>query len=271
MSWVRIHDGAWSHPKVLALSDGAFRLWVWGLSYAQTHLTNGLIPLDSLPKKYEKFAKELLVTHEYLGRSSLWKSHQIGYEIHDFLDWNESRARVEEKRAAAQTERIANRNRMKEWREAKRAGNVTASHGRNSHAVRAASLSRSKPNQTKPVQEGSPSTQRVKEQLSVGPPTKQADQRPKEFLDWFQAEYKLRRHGADYFVRWEKDMPIVKRLLGATDIDRLKKLAQIMLSDKTEDDFIADSDRGIGVFSAKFNWLSDRLAAWEARQREKTA
>jgi hypothetical protein len=49
------------------------------------------------------------------------------------------------------------------------------------------------------------------------------------------------------------------------DLERLRDFARILLSDKTEDDFIVGSDRGIEVLSAKFNWLSARLAQFEAR------
>lgn len=101
---------------------------------------------------------------------------------------------------------------------------------------------------------------------SVGPPKVPADPRVKEFLVWFQAEYTSRRHGADYLVKWERDGALVKQMLGATTLEKLKKYAQILLSDKTEDDFIVESDRGIPILSAKFSWLSDRLATWEAKR-----
>lgn len=93
---------------------------------------------------------------------------------------------------------------------------------------------------------------------------KPPDPRVKEFLTWFGSEYATRRHGAAYLVRWEKDGSLVKAMLGATDLDRLKNLARIMLADTCSDPFVQESDRGIGILSAKFNWLSDRLAAWEA-------
>ena len=48
MAWVRIHDDAMSHPKIVGLSDKAFRLWIWGLSYAQRHLTDGCVTADAM-------------------------------------------------------------------------------------------------------------------------------------------------------------------------------------------------------------------------------
>ena len=98
------------------------------------------------------------------------------------------------------------------------------------------------------------------------PPKKPADPRVSEFLKWFPEEFKRRRNGAEYLVKHGKHGALVKQMLGATDLDRLKKYAAIML--KTNDDFIAETDRGIEILSARFSWLSDKLAAWEAQQRE---
>ena len=41
MAWVKLHDGAMQNMKVAKLSDSAFRLWVRGLCYCQTALTDG--------------------------------------------------------------------------------------------------------------------------------------------------------------------------------------------------------------------------------------
>lgn len=110
-----------------------------------------------------------------------------------------------------------------------------------------------------------------KQTSSVGPPKQPADPRVGEFLKWFPSEYKHRRHGADYLVKHSKHGPLVKQMLGATDLDRLKKLAMILMSDKTDEAWIVETDRGIEILSTKFSWLSDKLAAWEARQKEHTA
>ncbi len=109
-------------------------------------------------------------------------------------------------------------------------------------------------------------TEGLKNNPSVrGRPKEPADPRVREFLEWFQEEYKRRRHGADYLVKWPRDAPLVKQMLHATSLDRLKLLAQAMLSDKCTEEFIANTDRGIGILSVKFNWLSDRIAEWETR------
>lgn len=110
-----------------------------------------------------------------------------------------------------------------------------------------------------------------KHPTGVEPLKKPADPRVRAFLIWFQGEYERRRHGAKYLVKWQKDGQLVKEMLGAVEVDRLQKFAQILLSDKTDEEWIIGTDRGIGILSSKFNWLSDRLAAWEARHKEHTA
>ena len=101
MSWVRIHDGAMTHPKIVALSDRAFRLWVWGLSYAQQHLTDGYLSGAALPPRASESASMLVLRR-------LWHAGpEGGFQIHDYLDWNEPKATVLQKRRLAK-ERMLN-------------------------------------------------------------------------------------------------------------------------------------------------------------------
>jgi len=96
MSWVRIHDGAMSHPKVLALSDRAFRVWVNGLSYCQMHLTDGFIP-----KAASGIVGTTVKSVSELCSVSLWKASGDGWQVHDYLHWNDSREVIRGKRDSA--------------------------------------------------------------------------------------------------------------------------------------------------------------------------
>lgn len=104
MSWVRIHDAAMTHPKIIGLSDSAFRAWVWGLSYAQTHLTDGLIPTAAVDARFGRRAQELMA-------AGLWTASEKGFQIHDYLDWNDSRDVVLQKRHAARSRATDSRQR----------------------------------------------------------------------------------------------------------------------------------------------------------------
>jgi hypothetical protein len=110
------------------------------------------------------------------------------------------------------------------------------------------------------------STPSVEQKIS---PAEKAPGGVKEFLTWFQGEYKARRNGATYFVKWEAHGAIVKRLLTAFPSDRLKKHAQILLT--TDEDWTTTTDRGVEILSSKINWLEERLCAWEAKRRAREA
>ncbi len=98
MPWVRIDEHALNHVKVLALTDGAFRLWVEGLAHCQKHLTDGAIASVALKGfRYinRKRVAELLST-------GLWESGSgDGFGVHDYLQWNDGSDVVVKKRTAA--------------------------------------------------------------------------------------------------------------------------------------------------------------------------
>ena len=112
------------------------------------------------------------------------------------------------------------------------------------------------------------STEKTKEQSSQAPAEK-APSPVREFLGWFQSEYKARRNGAVYFVKWDAHGAIVKRLLTTHTSERLKKHAIILL--RSNEEWIDGTDRGIEVLSSKVNWLEERLCAWEAEKKAREA
>lgn len=112
MPWVRLEDHVDEHPKIAAASDGAFRLWVNALAYANRSLSDGFIPAPMIRRlstahKPEKDAAELV-------KLGLWEVADDGWLIHDFHDYQPSKADVlEERRKTA--ERVKNwRNRRKD-------------------------------------------------------------------------------------------------------------------------------------------------------------
>jgi len=132
VAWVRIHDGALSHPKVVGIFDPrrAFDLWVWGLTYSQAHLTDGFIPKDAIPRGCAKATAAVL-------KRGLWHEISGGYRIHDFLDWNDDRATVRDRQQKAKL-------RLKRFRKRVAEGN--------GNGVSNASSGNGEPNQTEPNQ-----------------------------------------------------------------------------------------------------------------------
>lgn len=85
------------HPKVGALSDGAFRLWVQGLTYCQKHLTDGFIAAAFVRGLTAYSAKRV----EALVTAGLWDRTEKGITVHDYLQWNDSKEIVLAKREDA--------------------------------------------------------------------------------------------------------------------------------------------------------------------------
>jgi hypothetical protein len=88
------------HPKIVGLSDGAFRLHISAIMYANRFLTDGVIAFDAVVRLTPRFKTAHL--DELLNRR-IWTEESVNgssriFEIHDFLDWNKSRAEVEEQR-----------------------------------------------------------------------------------------------------------------------------------------------------------------------------
>ena len=83
MTWVRLDDRFPEHPKIVGLSDRAFRAHVTGLAYCARYLTDGTVPRGALP------ARRVLVE---LVAAGLWAPDGAdACSIHDYLDWNLSK------------------------------------------------------------------------------------------------------------------------------------------------------------------------------------
>ena len=108
MSWAKLDDGFDSHRKLDGVSLEAVGLWARGLSYSARYLTDGHLDHTWLrarvpgDKKRERLIEELLdarLLDEADGR----------YFIYHFLEYNFSRAQVEEKREKEREKKAAQR------------------------------------------------------------------------------------------------------------------------------------------------------------------
>jgi hypothetical protein len=98
MAWANFDDQFPKHPKVIGLSDAAFRLHTSGICYCNQYLTDGVIAAEAIHLLVPRYRKRSL--DELLDRQ-LWVPRADDYEIHDYLDWNRSRSEV-----AAEKERL---------------------------------------------------------------------------------------------------------------------------------------------------------------------
>lgn len=109
MPYLNLDDHFAEHPKVDALSAGAFRLHVSGLCYCAMNLTDGFIETRRVTRLMPEYDKAYLCE---LLEAAMWIERPGGYDVHDYLDWNKSKAWWDDKREA-DAKRIA------KWRASK--------------------------------------------------------------------------------------------------------------------------------------------------------
>ncbi len=99
MPWLRLDEEFYEHPKVLLLSDAAFRVHVNAMCYCARYTTDGVVPEAALRtlRGTPRLAKQLV-------GAGCWELHDDGWLIHDFLEYNPSKKKVDadrERRAAS--------------------------------------------------------------------------------------------------------------------------------------------------------------------------
>lgn len=95
MSWVKLDDSFFSHPKVVNAGTEAIGLYVLGLTYSSHHLTDGHVPAAWV--KQAVGAKVAKLTGA-LVEHGLWELNGTGWLIHDYLIYNPNRTDVLAKR-----------------------------------------------------------------------------------------------------------------------------------------------------------------------------
>lgn len=98
MSWVRLDDGIYDHPKLLTVEPADRLLYVWGLCWSSRHGTDGVIPAAAVPY-LALFAGADTGAPERLVAAGLWHPLDAGgWSVHDFSDYQPSAAEVAEQR-----------------------------------------------------------------------------------------------------------------------------------------------------------------------------
>lgn len=94
MSWVRLDDGFCDHPKIALLPIKARWVHLHGLCYCNRFLTDGDIPVEVAVRWEGPAAPAVLVER------GLWTIDGDTYSIVGYLDWNDSKQKVEARRRA---------------------------------------------------------------------------------------------------------------------------------------------------------------------------
>jgi hypothetical protein len=103
LSWVRVDDQFPDHPKLMRLGKdrlAGMGLWVVGLCYCARFLTDGYIPAMALPWGSRRIATLLVSV-------GLWDVEGDGYRIHDYHEYQPTKAAVLEKRAELLAGKVA--------------------------------------------------------------------------------------------------------------------------------------------------------------------
>lgn len=132
MPWIRLDDHFDQHPKIVSVGPVGMAMWVAGLAYCNRNLTDGFIPWSAaqtlIPMTWlspsadpnsEKWEIERLATtgqfqetDDYvtafclttaevirlLVEAGLWHVEPRGYRVHDYEDFQPSRASIEAER-----------------------------------------------------------------------------------------------------------------------------------------------------------------------------
>lgn len=92
MSWFKVDDAFYLHPKVASAGNAAIGLWLRCGAYCAHHLTDGFVPRDVA---YSFGTKALCIRLVEVG---MWTPAEGGWRMHDYLDYQPNRDEVMELR-----------------------------------------------------------------------------------------------------------------------------------------------------------------------------
>lgn len=99
MTWVRLSDGFFNDPKVIAVGEDAATLYLSGLCYCSANLTDGVIPKRVLARLTTR--RRVAMLSQRLVDSGMWIDHDTYILVAHYLEHQSSKAQVEASRASA--------------------------------------------------------------------------------------------------------------------------------------------------------------------------
>lgn len=126
MSWVKLDDQLPDHPKMLDLSDAAFRLWVYSLCKANARGRNGMLLARQVQVVCAYFSGSWQDLAGELVSAGLWDVVDGGWMIHDYEEYQPTADPAADREAER---RARNAERMRDAR-------ARTVHARDAHAKR---------------------------------------------------------------------------------------------------------------------------------------
>lgn len=209
LTWFKVDDGFWSHPKTATLSDAAVTLWVRAGAYSCQHLTDGRIDRPVLRLVgTEAAAAELVAVNLWIGDSGGWR-------FHDWDEYQETSETVKKRRDDARERQ----RRAREARELKRAVSQGESRVTDGVSNAVSSLPPTRPDPTRPttsneVVEGGPRkrgtripepfmlTHDMREWAATEVPTVDVDASTRRFVDYWRADSGAKATKRDWVATW---------------------------------------------------------------------
>lgn len=93
VAWVRLDDNFAENIKIARLSNDALAVWVIGLAYCNRGLTDGYIPRQVALGQL-RLCPDIAATVAELEHVGVWDAEGDGWRVHDFFDYQPSKAEV---------------------------------------------------------------------------------------------------------------------------------------------------------------------------------
>jgi hypothetical protein len=97
MTWTRLDEDFPQHPKIVAAGEWAELIHIHALIYSNHYLTDGFIPTEAVPT-LTRVRSHVEPSIKALVKLGVWVPVEGGYAIHDFLEYQPSKAEVLAKR-----------------------------------------------------------------------------------------------------------------------------------------------------------------------------
>jgi hypothetical protein len=110
----RLDTGWHAHPKIMSLSLAAMGLHAWSISYCDYARTDGFVPASCWPAK-----AGVAAAVDALVKAGLWEIVEGGYQLHDYVVYNRTKAQIE-------ADQSATNDRKERWKQ-RRSESVPAS------------------------------------------------------------------------------------------------------------------------------------------------
>jgi hypothetical protein len=251
-----IDDRLPRHPKIFRagslLGDNgpaqALALYLDGLSYARSQLTDGFVP-DTFVTSSCVVQEPLRVAFVLSSRGvRLWKRVRGGYLIHDYFDLNPTALEVKEKRA---------KEREKKRRQRHPNGNGTGAcpPGTPRAPVPDVPVPGTSTTDQVPVPRSSQIAHGLPSAFAAADPALQA--RAEQLLARYTELYAVHRHGARYHNTRDRDLEEAVGLAAAFDDARLEVLMVAFLT--TDDAFCRNGNGTMAQFRSRASWCDSKL------------